>query len=92
MLFRSEAVQIVQAAEAYKQQVGANAEGTTQRFLAVYREYNVAKDITMRRIYLETMEQVLRNANKVIIDQGANGQGVVPYLPLPEVQRRAQGG
>jgi membrane protease subunit HflK len=89
---RGESVQIVQAAEAYKQQVLASAEGTTQRFLAVYREYSVAKDITVRRIYLETMEQVLRNANKVIIDQGANGQGVVPYLPLPEVQRRAQGG
>ena len=89
---RGESVQIVQAAEAYKQQIVANAEGTTQRFLAVYREYSLAKDVTMQRIYLETMETVLRNATKIIIDPGAGGQGVVPYLPLPEVQRRAQGG
>ncbi len=89
---RGDAVQIVQAAEAYRQQIVANAEGTTQRFLAVYREYTLAKDVTMRRLYLETMEQVLRNANKIIIDQGANGTGVVPYLPLPQVQPRAQGG
>lgn len=89
---RGESVQIVQAAEGYKQQVLAAAEGNAQRFLSVYREYAQSKDVTMRRIYLETMEQVLRNSSKVIIDQGANGQGVVPYLPLPEVQRRAQGG
>ena len=85
-------MQIVQAAEGYKQQILAAAEGNAQRFLSVYREYTQAKDITMRRLYLETMEQVLRNSNKIIIDQGANGPGVVPYLPLPEVQRRAQGG
>ena len=65
-------------------------------FLAVYREYTQAKDVTWQRIYLETMEQVLRNANKVIIDQGDAGNGVVPYLPLPAVAAptppRAQGG
>ena len=86
---RGEAVQITQAAEAYKQQIVAAAEGNAQRFLAVYREYNQAKDVTMRRIYLETMEQVLKGATKVIVDQNANAPGVVPYLPLPEVQRRA---
>lgn len=84
---RGESVQIVQAAEAYRQQIVANSEGNTRRFLSVYREYSLAKDVTMRRIYLETMEQVLKGATKVIIDQNV-GQGVVPYLPLPEVQRR----
>jgi membrane protease subunit HflK len=88
---RGEAAQIVQAAEAYKQQVVANAEGTAKRFLSVYFEYAQAKDITMRRIYLETMEQVLKSATKVIVDLAGNAPGVVPYLPLPEVQRR-QGG
>ncbi|MBM3507548.1 MAG: FtsH protease activity modulator HflK [Alphaproteobacteria bacterium] len=88
---RGEAAQIIQAAEAYKQQVVANSDGTAQRFLAVYREYTQAKDVTVRRLYLETMEQVLKAATKVIVDQNGK-QGVVPYLPLPEVQRRAQGG
>jgi membrane protease subunit HflK len=56
----------------------------------VYNSYKVAKDVTQRRIYLETMEEVLRNANKVIVDGDGKGggSGVVPYLPLPEIQKR----
>jgi membrane protease subunit HflK len=50
----------------------------------------VAKDITQQRIYLETMEEILRRTNKVVIDQAQGGPGVVPYLPLPEIQRRAK--
>ena len=47
--------------------------------------------MTQKRIYLETMEEVLRNANKVILDgKGNGGSGVVPYLPLPEIQKRQQ--
>ena len=49
-----------------------------------------AKDVTIRRIYLETMEDVLRDMNKVVIDSSANSSGVVPYLPLPELERRAR--
>lgn len=48
--------------------------------------------MTRKRLFLETMERVLKDSNKVIIEQGSNGQGVVPYLPLPELQRRATGG
>ena len=88
---RGEAEQMIQAAEAYREQVVAEADGDAQRFLLVYQEYVLAKDVTLRRLYLETMEEVLGGANKVIVDQaGEAGQGVIPYLPLPELQRRSQ--
>jgi len=87
---RGEAERLIQEAEGYKQQVVAQAEGDANRFLAVYNQYSQARDVTQQRIYLETMEEILRRTNKVIIDQPQGGQGVVPYLPLPELQRRAQ--
>ena len=46
--------------------------------------------MTVKRIYLETMEDVLRGMNKVLIDESGKGSGVVPYLPLPELERRAR--
>ena len=85
---RGEAEQLLQEAEGYRQEVVARAEGDANRFLAVYKEFSRAKDVTTRRIYLETMEEVLRGINKVIID-GKSGSGVVPKLPLPELQKRA---
>lgn len=88
---RGEAEQIVQEAEAYKQEVVARSSGDAQRFNDVYNSYRSAKDVTVRRIYLETMEEVLGNANKIIIDQSASGSGVLPYLPLPELQKRSTG-
>ncbi len=87
---RGEAEQLVQEAEAYKQEVVARAEGDADRFTQVYRAYNVAKDVTTRRIYLETMEEIFSNAEKYVIDQSGGASGVVPYLPLPEVQKRAR--
>ncbi|MDB5409855.1 MAG: HflK protein [Rhodospirillales bacterium] len=80
---RGEAVRIVQEAEAYKQQVVAEAQGEAQRFLSVYNAYLTSKDVTMRRIYIETMEAILKNTNKVVLDKSAQGTGVLPYLPLP---------
>ena len=56
----------------------------------MFDEYVKAQDVTVRRIYLETMEDVLRDMNKVVIDSSASGGGVVPYLPLPELERRAR--
>lgn len=88
---RGEAAQIEQAAQAYLQQTVAEAEGDAQRFLQVYEQYAKAKDVTRRRIYLETMEKVFADMNKVIISD-KNGSGVVPYLPLPEIRSRAQEG
>jgi membrane protease subunit HflK len=87
---RGEAERISQEAQAYRQEVVARADGDAQRFVAVYNEYDKARDVTTRRIYLETMEEVLRGMNKVVIDQAGGGSGVVPYLPLPELERRAR--
>ncbi|HWK48221.1 MAG TPA: FtsH protease activity modulator HflK [Stellaceae bacterium] len=87
---RGEAERITQEAEAYKQEIVARAQGDAQRFLSVLQTYKAAKDVTTERLYLETMEQILRSANKVLIDPAAQGagQGVVPYLPLPDLTRR----
>lgn len=83
---RGEVQRLLQQAEAYKQETIANAQGDASRFTQIYNEYRVAKDVTARRMYLETMEQIMRGTNKVIVD-GQGGQGVVPYLPLTELQK-----
>jgi len=85
---RGEAAKILQAAEAYKKEVVARAEGEASRFVAIYTEYAKAKEVTQERMYLETMEKVLADIDKVIIDKNA-GSGVVPYLPLPELKKKA---
>ena len=85
---RGEAARILQAAEAYKKEVVAKAEGEASRFLAIYNEYKLAKDVTQERMYLETMEKVLADIDKVIIEKNV-GSGVVPYLPLPELKKKA---
>jgi len=86
---RGEAAKILQEAEAYKKQVVAEAEGEASRFLAIYNEYAKAKQVTQERMYLETMEKVLADIDKVIIDKKAGG--VVPYLPLPELGKKKKG-
>tara|TARA_Y100001970_G_C14233381_1_gene860195 strand:- start:391 stop:1509 length:1119 start_codon:yes stop_codon:yes gene_type:complete len=87
---RGDAEKILQEAEAYKKQVVAAAEGEASRFLAIYNEYKLAKQVTQERMYLETMEKVLADIDKVIIDKNS-GQGVVPYLPLPELKKPKAG-
>ena len=84
---RGEAAKIMQAAEAYKQKVVAAAEGEASRFVSIYDEYAKAKEVTQERMYLETMEKVLADIDKVIIEKNA-GSGVVPYLPLPELGKK----
>ena len=86
---RGDAAKILQEAEAYKKQVVAAAEGEASRFLAIYNEYKNAKQVTQERMYLETMEKVLADIDKVIIDKKAGG--VVPYLPLPELSKKSKG-
>lgn len=87
---RGEAAQILEEASAYKTRIVQEAEGEAQRFISVYDEYALAPEVTRKRLFLETMEGVFRDSNKVIMEQGqAGGQGVVPYLPLPEVQKRS---
>ena len=82
---RGEAAKILQAAEAYKKEVVAKAEGEASRFLSIYAEYAKAKEVTQERMFLETMEKVLADINKIIIDKNS-GSGVVPYLPLQELK------
>ncbi|MDC0216089.1 FtsH protease activity modulator HflK [Candidatus Pelagibacter sp.] len=84
---RGEAAKILQAAEAYKKEVVAKAEGEASRFISIYNEYAKAKVVTQERMYLETMEKVLADIDKVIIDKNS-GSGVVPYLPLPELTKK----
>jgi membrane protease subunit HflK len=84
---RGEAAKILQAAEAYKNQVVAKAEGEASRFVSIYNEYAKAKEVTQERMYLETMEKVLADIEKVIIEKNV-GSGVVPYLPLPELNKK----
>ena len=81
---RGEAARIEQDAEAYRSRVIAEANGQASRFSQIYAEYKNAPDVTRQRMYLETMERVLGQSDKVIIDPKA-GQGVVPYLPLNEL-------
>ncbi len=80
---RGEAAQIVENANGYRDRVIAEATGQADRFLSVYSEYAKAPDVVRQRIYLETMERILGDADKIIIDQPqGSGQGVVPFLPL----------
>jgi len=87
---RGRAAQMIQEAEAYKQKQISEAKGEAQRFLSVYEAYKAAPDVTRRRMYLETLGEIIGKSNKVLIDPSAGGSGVIPYLPLPEVQRRMQ--
>lgn len=85
---RGEAATVIERAEAYRADAVNTAEGEAARFNSVYDEYVKAPDVTRRRMYLETMEKVLGQTNKIIID-GEAGQGVVPYLPLDQLRSGA---
>ncbi len=86
---RGEAAQMLEQAEAYRAQVVNEAVGEASRFSSVLEEYTKAPEVTRKRLYLETMEQVLGRVDKIILDEngGGGGQGVVPYLPLNELRR-----
>lgn len=93
---RGEAARLLQAAEGYRARVVNEAVGEASRFLAVLGEYQAAPEVTRKRLYLETMEKVFSDVDKIILEQGlggagGTGSGVVPYLPLNEL-RRSTGG
>jgi len=83
---QGEAARIVQEAEAYKAQIVNQAQGDGQRFISVYNAYAKAPDVTARRLYIDTIQTILKNANKIILDRAASGPGVLPYLPLPQIR------
>jgi membrane protease subunit HflK len=89
---RGRAAQVTQSAEAYREQTVAEARGQAARFSKVYEEYKKAPDVTRQRLYLETMERLFGGTDKIILDQAQGGQGVVPYLPLPELRNRPTAG
>lgn len=84
---RGEAKQILQEAEGYQKQVTASAVGEAEKFLQIFEEYRKAKDVTRKRIYLETMEQILENMDKIVLDNNGSS-GVLPYLPLNELLKK----
>ncbi|WP_295042925.1 FtsH protease activity modulator HflK [uncultured Paracoccus sp.] len=90
---RGDAAQALEQAEAYRAQAVNTAQGEAARFNSIYEEYVKAPEVTRRRMYLETMENVLGGVDKVILGDGLEGQGsgVVPYLPLDQLRRTNQG-
>jgi membrane protease subunit HflK len=86
-----QAAQITAAAAAYRDRIIAEAKGQAGRFDKVYESYRVSPEVTRQRMYLETMEQVLGDMDKVILDQRGTGTGVVPYLPLGPLTGRPEG-
>lgn len=78
---KGDAAKMLQDAEAYKARVIADAEGNASRFKQIYTEYTQAKDVTKRRMYLETMEEVLKGMPKIIMENGKGG-GALPVLPI----------
>ncbi|MBT4696435.1 MAG: FtsH protease activity modulator HflK [Alphaproteobacteria bacterium] len=88
---QGEASKILRDSEAYQSQTVAEAEGQATRFVSIYSEYIQAKDVTRQRMFLETMEKVFGSMNKIIVDSNSvGGQGVVPYLPLNEINKKGQ--
>jgi len=80
---KGQAERVLQQALAYKEEKVNEANGESQRFLAIYKEYAKAKDVTRKRMYMETMEKMLANMDKTLVDPKiSEGSGVVPYLPL----------
>ena len=91
---RGEAAQLLEQAEGYRAQQVNQAQGEAARFVSVYEEFAKAPEVTRKRLYLETIERVYSDIDKVIIDDTtqAGGSGVVPYLPLNELNRARTGG
>ena len=82
-----EAAKIREEAAAYKNQIVQEALGESQRFLSVYEEYRKVPEITRKRVYIETMEKVLSNSRKIIMDTDKASNGVLPLLPLNELTK-----
>jgi membrane protease subunit HflK len=85
---RGQGAQVREEASAYKDRVVNEAQGEAQRFISIQEQYATAPDVTRRRLFLETMEAVLKNSNKIILD---GKEGVVPYLPLNEINKAQPG-
>ena len=87
---RGEAAKLVSEAEAYQAEVVNRASGDASRFDQIFQAYLKDKAVTKERIYIETVEEIFSNVDKIIIDSEA-GSGVVPYLPLKELNKSTGG-
>jgi membrane protease subunit HflK len=91
---RGAAAEMLEQAEGYRARVVAEASGQAARFESIYEQYDAsdeARAIIRKRLYLETMERVFGGMNKIILDQNEAGSGgVVPYLPLNQLQDSSQ--
>ncbi len=85
---RGEAAEMIAQSEAYESQIVNRAKGDADRFVSVYNSYKNAPDVTTSRIYLETMEKVLSNVNKIIMDKSSSNSGIVPYLPIDKLNNK----
>lgn len=85
---RGEAAKILSESEAYQAEVVEQATGEVGRFNLVYDQYKLAKEITKKRLYLESMEQILQGVDKIIVDNNKNSPGVLPYLPLNQLDSK----
>lgn len=81
---RGEAAKLYESAEAYKQEVVERAHGETKRFNSIYAEYKINKSLTLDRLYLDTIEKVLSNANKFIMPKNSN------MLPLMDIRKNKE--
>ncbi len=88
---RGDAAKLEQEAIGYRDSVIAEAAGEAERFNLIYKEYKKAPVVTRQRMYLETMERVLKGTDKVLLDKNAGNQ-VVPYLPINPKRSNTQGG
>lgn len=88
---QGEAQRMLEAAEAYKSRVVKEAEGEAERFRKIYIEYKKAPEVTRKRLFLETMERVMGDMDKIILDDQGKGTGVVPYLPLNGLTQKSTG-
>jgi modulator of FtsH protease HflK len=88
---RGDAARVGQEAQAYRAQIVLKAQGDAARFLSVYDSYKASQDVTARRLYIETLESILSNTNKILIDKTASSSGVIPYLPIPGLTPRLPG-
>jgi membrane protease subunit HflK len=82
---RGEAARVLQEAEAYKAKVVAEATGEAERFNKILIEYQKAPNITKKRLYIETMEDVLADSSKVLIDQHSGNGNSLMYLPIDKI-------
>lgn len=83
---RGDAQKLLQDADAYKQAVLSKAEGEAGRFASIYKAYAESKDVTQKRIYIETMQEIMQNSKKVIVGDGKSAP-LLPYLPLDQLKK-----